>query len=309
MKLAVATISLITVAAFAMPQWYQAGAKDKEKVQPADALVVVVHATKACFSDEVRVTGFLVPRKIAVVNADGDGYKITEVMVSEGDLVIFGQNLARLNRPASKDPRTGSAIPEHAVTLQTPVAGLIMSSSAVVGATVSPQAGPLFQIIENNEIELAVEVPSLQMPKLKPGETAHVVVGDGPERNGRIRLVETEIDQRSQLGRARLSVDKDPSLRAGIFAHATIDASRSCGISVPRAAIIYQTQGTSVQVVSNNTIQTRRVQLGLVSDNDVEIRDGISDGDTVVASAGTSLHDGDLVKTIFAQEVDQTQER
>jgi multidrug efflux pump subunit AcrA (membrane-fusion protein) len=62
-----------------------------------------------------------------------------------------------------------------------------------------------------------------------------------------------------------------------------------------------------VQVVSNNTIETRRVQLGLVSDNNVEIRDGISDGDTIVASAGTSLHDGDLVKTTFAEEVDQTQ--
>jgi hypothetical protein len=98
-------------------------------------------------------------------------------------------------------------------------------------------------------------------------------------------------------------------LRAGMFARATIDASRSCGISVPRAAIIYQTQGTSVQVVNNNTIETRRVQLGLVSDNNVEIRDGISDGDTIVASAGTSLHDGDLVKTTFAEEVDQTQVR
>jgi multidrug efflux pump subunit AcrA (membrane-fusion protein) len=309
MKLVVAATGLVAAAAFAIPQWDEAGAKDKEKAQPAGALVIVVHATKACFSDEVRVTGFLVPRKVAVVNADGDGYKITEVMVSEGDQVISGQDLVRLNRPASKGPRNGSAVPAKMMTLHAPVAGLVMSSSAMLGAMVSPQAGPLFQIIENNEIELAVEVPSLQMPKLKVGATARIIVDDGPERNGRVRLVEAEIDQRSQLGKARLSVDKDPLLRAGMFARATIDASRSCGISVPRSAIIYQTQGTSVQVVSNNTIETRRVQLGLVSDNNVEIRDGISDGDTVVASAGTSLHDGDLVKTTFAEEVDQTQVR
>jgi len=167
----------------------------------------------------------------------------------------------------------------------------------------------LFRVIADNVIELDVEVPSLQVPKLKPGATARIIVGDGPERNGRVRLVEAEINQRTQLGRARLSVDKDPSLRVGIFARATIDASRSCGISVPRSSIIYQTRGTSVQVVRNKIIETRRVQLGLLSDDNVEIREGISEGDTVVANAGTSLHDGDQVKTIIAEEIDQTRGR
>jgi multidrug efflux pump subunit AcrA (membrane-fusion protein) len=309
MKLAIAAIGLVAAAALAAQQWHEVHAEEKEAAAPTGALVIVVHATSACFSDQVRVTGFLVPRKVAVVNADGDGYKITDVMVSEGDQVISGQDLARLNRPASKDPRTGSAVPARSTTLHAPVAGLVMSSTAMVAAMASPQAGPLFRIIANNEIDLDVEVPSLQVPKLKTGATARIIISDGPERNGRVRLVDTEIDQRTQLGRAHLSVDKDPSLRVGMFARATIDASRSCGISVPRSAVIYQTQGTSVQVVNNNNIETRQVQLGLLSDNNVEIREGISEGDTVVANAGTSLHDGDLVKTIFAEEVDQTQVR
>jgi multidrug efflux pump subunit AcrA (membrane-fusion protein) len=307
MRRAIAATGLLAAAVLLQPQWHDAAAAEKEPAQPIGAVVIVVHATKACFSDQVRVTGFLVPRKVAAVNADGDGYKVTEVLASAGDQVTSGQDLVRLNRPASKDQRTGNPVPARTATLHAPVAGLVMSSSATIGATVSPQAGPLFQIIENDEIELEAEIPSLQMPKLKAGATARITVDDGPERNGKVRLVAAEIDQRSQLGKARLSVDKDPLLHVGMFARATIDASRSCGISVPRAAIIYQTQGTSVQVVSNNAIQTRRVQLGLVSDNNVEIIDGISDGDTVVANAGTSLHDGDRVKTIFAEETDQAQ--
>ena len=308
MKLAITAIGLVA-AALAAQQWHEVHAEEKKAAVPAGALVIVVHATSACFSDQIHVTGFLVPRKVAVVNADGDGYKITDVMVSEGEQVISGQALARLNRPASKDPRTGSAVPARSMTLNAPVAGLVMNSTAMVGAMASVQAGPLFRIITNNEIEVAVEVPSPQVSKLKPGATARITISDRPERNGRVRLVDAEIDQRTQLGRARLSVDKDPSLRVGMFARATIDASRSCGISVPRSAVIYQTQGTSVQVVNNNNIETRRVQLGLLSDNNAEIREGISDGDTIVANAGTSLHDGDLVKIIFAEEIDQTQVR
>ena len=305
MKSAVAVIGL--VAALSVAQWQKAHAA--EPAAPAGALVITVRATSACFSDQVRVNGYLVPRKVAVVIPDSDGYKITDVLVTEGDQVISGQDLARLHRPSSKDPRSGQTVPARSLTLHAPSAGLIMASSARVGAIASPQAGPLFRIIVDNEIELQVDVPALQIPKLRPGATARITVADEPERNGRVRLVEAEIDPRSQLGHARLSVDKDPRLKVGMFARATIDASRSCGISVPRAAVVYQTEGTSVQIVKNNKIQTRRIRIGLVSDNDVEITEGISDGDIVVANAGTSLHDGDLVKSIFAEDVDQTQVR
>ena len=309
MKAAVAAIGLVAAAVLTAPLWHEVRAAQPAPAKDANgAVVIVVRATSACFSDAVRVTGYLVPRKVAVVNVDGEGYKITDVLVAEGDQVVSGQNLARLNRQASKDPRApGGSVPAKTMILHAPVGGLVMSSTAIVGATASPQAGPLFRIIADNEIELQAEVPSLQVPKLKPGAPARVAFDNGqPEHNGRVRLVEAEIDQRSQLGKARVSVDKDPNLRVGMFAHATIDASRSCGISVPRSAIIYQTQGTSVQVVRNDLIETRKVVLGLLSDNDAEIRRGISAGDTVVANAGTSLHDGDLVKTILADDVDQS---
>ena len=303
MKLAAAAIGLAPLFALAGPPAVYAANTAESK----GAIVLVVHATKACFSDQVRVTGFLVPRRVAVVIVDSDGYKIDNVLVSVGDRVVSGQALATLTRQGPTDPRAaGRPHAPTSKTLTAPADGLVMASSATVGAMASPQAGPLFQIIVDDDVELQVEVPSLQIPKLKPGATARINLSSGPERNGRVRRVGAEIDPHTQLGTARLSVDKDPSLRVGMFARATIDASRSCGISVPRAAIIYRTQGTSVQIVRNNTIETRQVTLGLVSDSNVEIREGLSEGDTVVANAGTSLHDGDKVKTMLASEVDQT---
>ena len=113
-------------------------------------------------------------------------------------------------------------------------------------------------------------------------------------------LVPAVIDQRTQLGRARISLERDPSLRLGMFARATIDANRSCGISVPRSAVRYRTGGTSVQVVRNDAIETRLVQVGFHSDNDTEIRSGLQEGDMVVANAGSSLRDGDKVTPIVA---------
>jgi multidrug efflux pump subunit AcrA (membrane-fusion protein) len=272
------------------------------------AVVKLVRATKECFSDTIYVTGILVPRQEAVVIL-GEGSRITEVLATEGDQVKVGQVLARGTRQFQEGPSAvgtpSSAKPaSNTITLKAPAAGLVTHSAASAGAVPSPRGEPLFRIMIDNEIELEADVPSIHVPKLKSQETARIKLEDGTELIGQVRLVPAQIDRTTQLGRARLSVAQDPSLRIGMFTQATIDASQSCGVAVPRDAILHQTEGTSVQVVRNRVVETRRVRVGLSSDSSFEISEGLKEGDIVVANAGTSLHDGDQVQTIFADESD-----
>lgn len=264
-----------------------------------EAQVVVVRATNACFSSAIRVTGFLVAREEVTVTLDAPGVRVSEVLVGEGDRVTSGQTLVRLTKQTTEGPEPPGA-PKSPTILKSPAAGVVTRSTAVVGATASPSpmAEPLFRIAVDNDIELEAEVPSIHVPELSAGQTARVDIGDSHELGGRVRLVPATIDQRTQLGRARLSLERDPLLRLGMFARASIDANRSCGVSVPRSAVRYRTEGTSVQVVREGVIQTRLVQVGLHSDNETEIRDGLREGDLVVANTGSSLRDGDRVKPI-----------
>jgi hypothetical protein len=96
-------------------------------------------------------------------------------------------------------------------------------------------------------------------------------------------------------------VTNNPTLKVGMFARANIDAKRSCGVAVPNTAIDHLT----VQVVKANTIETRKVRVGLVSDTNTEILDGLDVGEIVVADAGSSLHDGDQVKIRFADDLER----
>ncbi|MGA9215075.1 MAG: efflux RND transporter periplasmic adaptor subunit [Methylocella sp.] len=267
------------------------------------ALVKLVRATKECFSDTIYVTGILVPRQQAVVTL-GLGSRVTEVLATEGDQVNVGQVLARATRQSAEGPSASAKPTSNTITLKAPAAGLVTQSTASVGAVASPRGEPRFRIMIDNEIELEADVPSIHVPKLKSGETARIKLEDGTELIGQVRLVPAQIDRTTQLGQARLSVAQDPSLRVGMFTRATIDASQSCGVAVPRDAILRQTEGTSVQVVRNRTVETRRVRVGLSSDTSFEISEGLKEGDVVVANAGTSLHDGDQVQPIFADEPD-----
>jgi multidrug efflux pump subunit AcrA (membrane-fusion protein) len=280
--------------------WFEHRSRSEPTETPSKALVTVAKATNACFSDLVRVTGFAVPRREAVAGVEQDGFRVADVLVREGDMVADNQELARLTPPPG-----GQAARAAAVSLRAPAAGLVTAVKTASGAPASPQAGPMFRIAVNNEIELDAEVPAFHMLKLNPGATVRISRDDNPDVTGRVRLVSPQIDRTTQLGHVRISLANNPTLRVGMFARASIDARRSCGVAVPRTAIDHLT----VQVVKGGTVETRRVRVGLVSDGSTEILEGIVDGEIVVADAGSSLHDGDQIKTVFAEDLDRTQVR
>jgi multidrug efflux pump subunit AcrA (membrane-fusion protein) len=296
-------IGVVVVAALgAGYYWFEHRSHAEEKEAPGKALVIVTKTTNACFSDMVRVTGFIVPRREAVVGVDQEGAKVTELLVREGDTVTENQELARLTWPPALPAGQVGGRP---TSLRAPAAGLITEVRTAVGAPASPQGGPMFRISVNNEIELDAEVPAVHMMKLNPGATVRISRDGVPDLVGRVRLVSPQIDRTTQLGHVRISMTNNPSLKVGMFARANIDAKRSCGVAVPRTAIDHLT----VQVVKGNTIETRKVKVGLVSDTSTEVLEGLDVGETVVADAGTSLHDGDQIKTMFAEELDRTRVR
>jgi multidrug efflux pump subunit AcrA (membrane-fusion protein) len=265
---------------------------------------MVVRSTNACFSDLVRVTGFIVPRREAVAGVDLEGFAVTDILVRAGDRVTDTQELARLT-PLPPPPGAAGAKPQATPAVRAPAAGVVTEVRTVAGAPASPQAGPMFRIAVNGEVELDAEVPAIHMLKLSPGANVRISQDHAPELAGRVRLVSPQVDRTNQMGHVRISLTDHPSLRVGLFARASIDARRSCGVAIPRTAIDHLT----VQVVKGNLVETRRVQTGLVSDTAMEILAGLDVGETVVADAGSSLHDGDEIKPLFAEDVDHTRVR
>ncbi len=280
--------------------WFEHRSHPEEKETPTNAMVIVTKSTNACFSDMVRGTGFIVPRREAVVGVDQEGSKVSDVLVRAGEMVTENQELARLTPAAPPGARSSAP-----TSLRAPAAGLVTEVRTVVGAPASPQAGPMFRLAVNNEIELDAEVPAVHILKLNPGATVRISRDNAPDLAGRVRLISPLIDRATQLGHVRISLTGNPSLKVGMFARANIDAKRSCGVAIPHTAIDHLT----VQVVKGNTVETRHVRVGLVSDTSTEILEGLDVGEIVVADAGSSLHDGDRIKTMFAEDLDRTRVR
>jgi multidrug efflux pump subunit AcrA (membrane-fusion protein) len=305
-----ASFSLALLGAGTIISLSQALAADKTAPpNAAGAYVMVARAVQGCFFDTVRLSGYLVPRQEMQIPFEAEGYRITEVNVGEGDKVTAGQQVAKLVRLSGEQPPAAQFSNAQPIILKSPVAGTVIKVSAAIGSIASPRAEPLFRIAVDGQIELEAEVPGTQLSKLKPGEPARVEVAGAAEMSGRVRRAMIEINPATQLGRVRISLEESASLRFGAFAKASIDATRRCGVSVPRSAVAYGTGGTRLQAVQDGTVASRNVRVGLTSDKDAEILDGVKEGDLLVAYAGTSLRDGEKVTPIFADEFGQTSSR
>jgi HlyD family secretion protein len=258
------------------------------KEGPQGAAVTVLKASKFCFPNLVEAFGILVPREETMVRPDRPGLKVAEILVDAGETVTAGQNLARL------------ALPEGGSTLvASPVAGLVLSSTAQIGAPASPRGEALFSIIARSEFDLVGMVPTQDLPKLAVNQPARIrMVGVVGEVDGKVRRVSSTVEPNSQLGQVFVSITTNRKLFVNSSGRAMIKTGQSCGVSVPLTALLYGSAGTVVQVVRRARIETKRVEVGLMSGGQVEIREGLVEGDIVVARAGALLREGDPVRPI-----------
>ncbi|MEO6381048.1 MAG: HlyD family efflux transporter periplasmic adaptor subunit [Nitrobacter sp.] len=260
-----------------------------EQDTPNGAAVTVLKATRSCFSAIVEVTGILIPKDETAVRPERPGLKVAEILVDPGQSVTAGQALARLNRSE------GGSIQVHA-----PVAGLVSSSSAEIGAVASGKGEALFNIITGNAFDLVGQVPTTDLAKLAVDQPAKVMVVGAGDMDGKVRLIAPTIEPNSQLGQVFISVDPSKHLLVNASGRAIVTTGESCGIAVPLTAILYGSAGTVVQVVRRQRVETRHVEVGLLSGGQVEVRKGLSEGDVVVARAGALLREGDPVRPITA---------
>lgn len=185
--------------------------------------------------------------------------------------------------------------------IKAPRAGIVSRRTARLGAMASmlPQTDPLFRIIADGAVELEAQVAEVELPKLKLGQAVAVTpAGANDALAGTIRLISPEVDKASRLGRVLVALDGNPPVAIGSFARGIIETGRKRAVTLPLSAITYNRAGATVQSVKDGKVTTKPVTLGLVGHGRAEIVTGISDGETVVARAGTFVRDGDTVTPI-----------
>lgn len=220
-----------------------------------------------------------------------------------------GRSLAEAEKAQVEAQRRELMWRRGRIQVTAPADGIVSRRMARVGGYAAGAAEPMFRIVAKGEVELDAEVIETRLATVKEGQTARVEVAGLGTIEGKVRLVSPEVDKSTRLGRVRIFLGDNPGLRVGSFARGVIATVSGNGLAVPSSAVLYGPEGPTVQVVRANRVETRRIKTGLASGSLVEVREGLEDGDLVVARSGTFLRDGDAVRPVMAERTKLSEAR
>lgn len=182
--------------------------------------------------------------------------------------------------------------------------GVISSRTATLGA-VATRGQELFRLIRQNRLEWQGEVTAAEMTQLRPGVAVTVEVPNVGKVEGRVRSLAPTLDVKSRNGLVYVDTPNAArqGLRAGMFAHGEFHLGNSNALTIPLNALSLREGFSYVfrltgQAEDQARVVQVKVKLGRRTEDKLEILSGVGSDDTLVASGGAFLADGDIVRVV-----------
>jgi len=180
-----------------------------------------------------------------------------------------------------------------------PFAGSVKEKSVSTGAFVRPNT-PLFTLVKTDPIRLKLEVPERFAPWVKLGQIMEVQVEAFQDRKftGKVWRISPTVEQskRTFIVEALVANPKN-ELKPGSYARASLPTDKTEHILlVPVRSVVYLFGANKTFAVRNgNTIEARDVKIGDRFAEEVEILEGLQEGDMVATSQMNRLDTGTKV--------------
>lgn len=184
--------------------------------------------------------------------------------------------------------------------LRAPRDGIIGYRAAEVGSIA--QAGQkVLELVDNSKIYVDCQVSEQDIAAIKLGTTVDLKVESlGQNFKGKIIYISPAVSTGTKSYIVRIELNSaDPLIKAGMFARTQIEVlQRASTIAIPKESIVEKNGKTSIFVIdADQKAEERQVKLGLRNDKEVEIVDGLNDGEIVATSNLARLKTGTKVNT------------
>lgn len=167
--------------------------------------------------------------------------------------------------------------------IRAPFDGMVATVS-VEDADAVVRGQPLVGVVDLADLEIEVAIPESYADDVAPGVPALVKV-DGGEVPGRLTSVAPEVRNSQVAGRVAFDGGVPPGLRQNQRVSARLLLDEKSGVlKVPRGPFLEAGGGRAVYVVTDGLARRRAIVVGTVSVTEVEILEGLSEGEEIVLS-------------------------
>ena len=182
--------------------------------------------------------------------------------------------------------------------------GVVTEMNAVEGKT--PAVGEqLFKLESTENVKVSIYISKYDLEKLKVGQKATVTIG-GMVYDGEVSKID-KMATKNASGAAVVNADikitnPDENIFLGVEAKISVSTSKSEGaLLVPYSAVNSDMDGNFVYAVENGIIVKKPVQTGISSDLNIEILEGLGEGDQILTEVNGSIAEGMEVSAVPMQ--------
>ena len=184
--------------------------------------------------------------------------------------------------------------------ITTPISGIVTARYVNIGSTVqgAPQSTQIANVVDISKLKVKVNVAEKDVFKLKEGEKVEVSTDVFPNVNfeGTIFSISVKGDEAHTYPVEVVLNNTKHQLKAGMFGKVTFASGSSANaLLIPREGIIGSLKNAQLYVVQNNIAKLRRVTVGKEAGTNVEILNGLSEGETVIVNGQNNLKDNAAV--------------
>jgi RND family efflux transporter MFP subunit len=184
-----------------------------------------------------------------------------------------------------------------------PFDGVITARNIDVGSLVQADAASgtfMFTIMQSDVIRTQVYVPQDHAFDVAPGVDAVVRVPELPGRTfpGKVTRIADALDPGTRTLLTEVDIpNPDGVLKPGTYCRVELHVPHDTpSFLVPAEAIIFNRNGLQVAVVEGGDAHIRKVSVARDLGTQVEVRDGVKEGDVVVLNPQVDLVEGSKVK-------------
>ncbi|GEO06266.1 RND transporter [Adhaeribacter aerolatus] len=201
---------------------------------------------------------------------------------------------ARLNVKITQAQLVAARQRVNKTRITSPINGEINEIYVEVGSYLG-MATKLYDIVNVDRLKLNVKVDEAQVLLVKKGDKVNVKANAGAgEVQGTVTAIAAQADNSLKYD-VEIEV-KNPdnnSLRAGMYGTAAFDIADSRdALLLAREALVGSVQDPAVYVVENNVAKLKKIKIGKITQDKVEVLEGLAAGEKVVQSGQINLRDG-----------------
>jgi len=153
-----------------------------------------------------------------------------------------------------------------------------------------------FEIVDLTKMKMVVNVTEDQVLRVNQARQIKVSADVYPDVNyeARVKFVGATADTNLNFPvELQITNVKDKPLRGGMFGRATFELPASeTSLIIPRSALLGSIENAQIYVVSGDSVMLRSIVIGRLFSNNVEVLEGLNEGDKVVISGQINLTEG-----------------